>query len=273
MIREVTKQWSNDVLLKKVREMDDNSKLCPTIIQELFDNGYMGLEVPEKDGGSALSFTAACLVIEEISKIDPSVAILVDIHNTLTINAIRFWGSPELQQYWLPKLASDTVSSFCLSEPNSGSDAFSLTTTATPCEGGYAINGNKQWISNALEAGVFLVFANVDPTKGYKGITAFLVDASSDGISVGTPENKLGLKASSTCPVHFDNVFVSKDSMLGEVGMGYKYCISILNEGRIGIAAQQIGIAKGCFDIVMPYLLERKQFGQSIASFQVCCIL
>jgi alkylation response protein AidB-like acyl-CoA dehydrogenase len=272
MIKEVTKQWSNDVLLPRVREMDNASKLSSDVIEQLFDNGYMGLEVPPEDGGSGLSFTAACLVIEEISKIDPSVAILVDIHNTLTINAIRFWGSPTVQQYWLPRLASNTISSFCLSEPNSGSDAFSLSTTATPSSADqsyYRINGNKLWISNAKEAGVFLVFANVAPEKGYKGITAFLVPAESEGITVGPPEKKLGLKASSTCPVHFDNVEVSSDNILGEVGMGYKYCIQILNEGRIGIAAQQIGIAKGCFDIVMPYLLERKQFGQPIASFQV----
>jgi alkylation response protein AidB-like acyl-CoA dehydrogenase len=215
-----------------------------------------------------MSFTSACLVIEEISRVDPSVSILVDIHNTLTNNAVRFWGSPELQQKWLPRLAEDTVSSFCLSEAGSGSDAFALKTTATLDGSYFSLNGSKLWISNAKEAGVFLVFANADPSKGYKGITAFMVDATTDGISVGTPEKKLGLRASSTCPVTFDNVQVHTDDVLGEVGVGYKYCINILNEGRIGIGAQQIGIAKGCFDIAMPYLKERTQFGSAIGDFQ-----
>ena len=217
-----------------------------------------------------MSFTSACLAIEEISRVDPSVSILVDIHNTLTNNAIRFWGSETLQQKWLPRLASDTVSSFCLSEAGSGSDAFAMKTTATASSDGshYVLNGSKLWISNAREAGAFLVFANADPSKGYKGITAFMVDAQTEGITVGSPEKKLGLRASSTCPVSFDNVQVDAEDLLGEVGMGYKYCINILNEGRIGIGAQQIGIAKGCFDIAMPYLNERTQFGTAIGDFQ-----
>ena len=221
-------------------------------------------------GGSGLSFTSACLAVEEISRIDPSVALLVDIHNTLTINAVRFWGSPTLQNTWLSRLAQDTVSSFALSEAGAGSDAFSMKTTATkaPCGSYYTLNGSKSWISNAQEAGVFLVFANVNLSLGYKGITAFVTDAETPGITVGPPERKLGLKASSTCPVVFDQVKVDSMNVLGEVGMGYKYCINILNEGRIGIAAQQIGIAKGCLDIVMPYLQERTQFGTRIGDFQ-----
>ena len=209
-------------------------------------------------------------MVEEISRVDPSVAVLVDIHNTLTINAIRFWGSLDLQEKWLPRLATDTVSSFALSEAGSGSDAFAMTTTATldDDDGSYVLNGSKLWISSSKEAGVFLVFANANPSAGYKGITAFLVDAKTDGITVGKPEKKLGLRASSTCPVVFDNVRVGAEDILGEVGQGYKYCINILNEGRIGIAAQQIGIAKGCFDIVMPYMRERKQFGTAIGDFQ-----
>lgn len=211
-------------------------------------------------------------MVEEISRVDPSVAILVDIHNTLTNNAVRFWGSEALQQKWLPRLARDSVSSFALSEAGSGSDAFSMKTTATQIQDGsssYLLNGSKLWISNAPEAGVFLVFANAAPEKGYKGITAFVVDAKTEGITVGKPEKKLGLKASSTCPVMLDNVRVDVDDVLGEVGQGYKYCINILNEGRIGIAAQQIGIAKACvYDIAMPYLLERKQFGSAIGDFQ-----
>merc|ERR1712151_459121 len=241
---------------------------------DLFEYGFMGLEIDEMYGGIGMNFMSSCLVIEEIARVDPSVAILVDIHNTLTNNAIRYWGSDELKSKWLPRLATDTISSFALSEAESGSDAFAMKTTATLCHDDdgssyYTINGTKLWISNSKEAGVFLVFANVDLSLGYKGITAFLVDANIDGITVGKPEKKLGLRASSTCPVIFDNVKVNKEDILGEIGLGYKYCISILNEGRIGIAAQQLGIAKGClYDIVMPYLHERKQFDTYIADFQ-----
>jgi len=194
----------------------------------------------------------------------------VDIHNTLTNNAIRFWGSPTLQQKWLPRLSTDTISSFALSEAGSGSDAFALQTRAEISSDGsyYTINGSKLWISNSNEAGVFLLFANVNPENGYKGITAFMVDANTEGVMIGPPENKLGLRASSTCPITFENVKVDASDILGEVGMGYKYCINILNEGRIGIAAQQLGIAKGCLDASMPYLLERKQFGTPIGEFQ-----
>jgi alkylation response protein AidB-like acyl-CoA dehydrogenase len=192
-----------------------------------------------------------------------------DYSYSLTINAVRFWGSPTLQSKYLPKL-SRTLSSFCLSEASSGSDAFALQTTATasPDKSYYSLNGTKMWISSAKEASVFLVFANIDLNLGYKGISAFLVDANSEGITVGSPEKKLGLRASSTCPVIFDNVKVDAENVLGDIGKGYKYCIEILNEGRIGIGAQQVGIAKGCLDIVMPYLEERKQFGRSIGDFQ-----
>ena len=268
MIRDATRAWARNELLPLVREMDSQSAYHPSVIPSLFAQGFMGCEIPTEYGGSEMSFTAACLVVEEISRIDPAVAILVDIHNTLVINALRFWGSEELQEQWLPRLASDTVSAFCLSEAGSGSDAFSLQTTATKVDGGYRLNGNKLWISNATHAGVLLVFANVDLSLGYKGITAFLLDASTEGIKVGKPEDKLGLKASPTCPIVFEDVFVDESSVLGIVGEGYKYCIEILNEGRIGIAAQQIGIAKGCMDLAMPYLQERKQFGQSIGNFQ-----
>jgi short-chain 2-methylacyl-CoA dehydrogenase len=227
-------------------------------------------EISENYGGSGLNFTAACLVVEEISRVDPSVAILVDIHNTLTNNAVRFWGSKKLQEKWLPKLATEKVSSFALSEASSGSDAFSLKSTITKNNDEYYnLNGSKLWISNAKEAGVFLVFANLAPEQGYKGITAIMVDANSEGLSVGKPEKKLGLKASSTCPVHFDQVLVHEDDLLGKEGDGYKYCINILNEGRIGIAAQQIGIAKAClYDIAIPYMSQRQQFGTYLADFQ-----
>ncbi|KAL7557992.1 hypothetical protein ACA910_000039 [Epithemia clementina (nom. ined.)] len=270
LVKESVRSWARNDLLPVVREMDDEGKLRPDILQALFDHGFMGMEIPEQYGGSSLSFMAACLVVEEISRVDPSVAILVDIHNTLTNNAVRFWGSHDLQQRWLPRLASDTVSSFCLSEAGSGSDAFAMKTTAHRKEGDdyYILNGTKLWISNAQQAGVFLIFANANPSAGYKGITAFMVDANTPGLTIGRPESKLGLRASSTCPVILENVKVSIDDRLGDEGKGYKYCIEILNEGRIGIAAQQIGIAKGCMDVVMPYLQERKQFGQPIGDFQ-----
>mmetsp|Transcript_1243 Transcript_1243/g.1604 ORF Transcript_1243/g.1604 Transcript_1243/m.1604 type:complete len:426 (-) Transcript_1243:166-1443(-) len=270
MIRDATRSWANEQLKPIVRDMDNAGELFPDVLSGLFDCGLMGMEIPEEYGGSGMNFTSACLVVEEIARVDPSVAILVDIQNTLTNNAIRFWGSPELQSKYLPLLAQNTVSSFALSEAGSGSDAFAMRTRATPSPDGsyYTIEGSKLWISNAKEAGVFLLFANVDFEKGYKGVTAFVVDAHSEGVQVGPPEKKLGLRASSTCPVTFDGVKVDAAQVLGEVGQGYKYCINILNEGRIGIAAQQLGIAKGCFDVAMPYLMERKQFGSAIGDFQ-----
>jgi short/branched chain acyl-CoA dehydrogenase len=270
MVRDAARQWANDVLKPVVREMDDESKTHEHIIRGLFENGFMGMEIPEEFGGSAMNFTSAILVVEELSRVDPSVSIMADIHNTLTNNAVRFWGSDTLKEKWLPRLATDCVSSFALSEAGSGTDAFAMKTTATPSTDGsyYTLNGEKLWISNSREAGVFLVFANANPSLKHKGITAFMVDANTEGVHVGKPEKKLGLRASSTCPVVFDNVKVDADDVLGEVGLGYKYCINILNEGRIGIASQQIGIAKGCFDVAMPYLNDRKQFGTKLADFQ-----
>ena len=248
-----------------------DSSIEQTPVYYLFDHPLNKLqEIPEKHGGSGMNFTSALLAVEELSRIDPSVSIMVDIHNTLINNAVRFWGSPDLQAKWLPRLATNTVSSFALSEAGSGSDAFAMKTTATASDDGshYTINGEKLWISNAREAGVFLLFANAKPEDGYRGITAFVVDATTEGISVGKPEHKLGLRASSTCPVTFENVRVDASDVLGNVGEGYKYCIQILNEGRIGIGAQQVGIAKGCLDVAMPYLMERRQFGTAIGDFQ-----
>jgi len=270
MVRDMARQWSNEVLRPLVREMDEEEKMRQSVLDGLFECGFMGMEIPEEFGGSSLNFTSACLVVEELSRVDPSVSIIVDIHNTLTNNAVQFWGSAALKQKWLPRLASDTISSFALSEAGSGSDAFAMKTVAelSPDASYYTLDGTKLWISNAKEAGVFLLFANANPSAGYKGITAFMIDAQCPGITIGPPEKKLGLRASSTCPVTLENVKVGKEDVLGEVGMGYKYCINILNEGRIGIAAQQVGIAKGCLDAAMPYMEERKQFGTSIGDFQ-----
>lgn len=270
MVRDAARIWANQELRPLVREMDNECKTRPEVVQGLFDHGFMGMEIPEEYGGSGMNFTSAILVVEELSRVDPSVSILVDIHNTLTNNAVRFWGSEELKEKWLPRLAADCVSSFALSEAGSGTDAFAMKTTATPSGDGsyFTLNGEKLWISNSKEAGVFLVFANANPSLKHRGITAFMVDANTEGIHVGKTEKKLGLRASSTCPVVFDNVKVDAADVLGEVGLGYKYCINILNEGRIGIASQQIGIAKGCYDIAMPYLNDRTQFGTRLSDFQ-----
>lgn len=266
MIKESVRKWASKDLKPHVEEMETNECIHPSVIQQLFENGYMSMEINEKYGGIGANFTSACIAIQEISRIDPSVALMVDVHNTLVVNMIRFWGSDYLKEKYLPKLAQDSVASFCLSEPNAGSDAFSMITQACrSSDNSFTINGTKSWITNAKEAGVLIVFCNVNPSEGYKGITAFVVDTDTEGVNIGVRENKLGLKASSTCQIVFDNVIVDASQMLGELGKGYQYCINILNEGRIGIASQQIGIAKGCFDIVMPYLNERDQFGMKLA--------
>lgn len=269
-VRDMVRSWSSTELSPHVRTMDREGAMKPEIISSLFSNGLMGMEIPVEHGGSGMNFTSACIAVEEIAAVDPSFAILVDIQNTLTNNAVRFWGSEKLKEKWLPRLATDTASSFCLSEAGSGSDAFAMKTTALPSSDGstYTLNGSKLWISNSKEAGCFLVFANAKPEMGYKGITAFVVDADTPGIHVGKKERKLGLRASSTCPLTFEDVVISSSCVLGEVGQGYKYAIEILNEGRIGIAAQQLGIAKGAFNATIPYLRERKQFGQPIGDFQ-----
>jgi short/branched chain acyl-CoA dehydrogenase len=268
LVQESASSFAKNELKPLVRQMDEQQQIDSKVISRLFSNGFMALEIPEEHDGASLSFTSACLTIEELSRVDPSVAVMVDVHNTLVVNAIRFWGSKMLQKKYLPKLSSGCIGAFCLSEAQSGSDAFALRTSAQVSEDGsyYTINGTKLWITSAREAGAFVVFATVNPSLSYKGITAFVIDADTPGIIVGNPESKLGLKASSTCPVTFDNVKVDADNILGKVGEGYKYCIEILNEGRIGIAAQQVGIAKGCMDIVLPYLHEREQFGQKLVN-------
>jgi len=250
--------------------MDRESHMDKEVIDGLFANGIMGVEMPMDWGGAEASFTGAIATVEQIARVDPAVAVLVDIQNTLINNMLRFWGSDELQSEWGPRLCTDTVGSFCLSEPHSGSDAFALKTRAELSGDGsyYTINGSKIWISNAEHAGVFFVMANVDPSKGYKGITCFIVDGATPGIEVGAPEDKLGIRASSTCPMSFTDVKVPAANILGEVGQGYRYAIEILNEGRIGIAAQMLGLAEGAYASVMPYCFERSQFGTLIGDFQ-----
>ncbi|UYV60811.1 ACADSB [Cordylochernes scorpioides] len=228
----------------------------------------MGVEVPEKYGGPGSTFFTSMLTIEQIARVCPSLSVMVDVQNTLIVPLISRFGTEEQKQHYLPQLATNMVGSFCLSEPNSGSDAFSLSTRAVKSGSDYMITGSKLWITNADRAGVFLVMANSDPDKGYKGITCFLVDRDTPGLEVGKPENKLGLRASGTCPVNFDQVKVPASAILGELGQGYKLAISLLNEGRIGIAAQMVGLAQGCFEHATRYVLERKQFGQPLFNFQ-----
>jgi alkylation response protein AidB-like acyl-CoA dehydrogenase len=229
----------------------------------------MGIEIPEEYGGSGMNFTSAIIAIEELARVDPSVSVLVDVHNTLVNTAVMKHGTADIHRKWLPQLSSGTVGSFCLSEPASGSDAFALQTKAEKTADGYKINGSKMWITNSMEAGFFIVFANLDPSKGYRGITAFIVEKDTPGFSIAKKEKKLGIRASSTCVLNFDDVEIPKANLLGEEGKGYKIAISILNEGRIGIAAQMTGLALGAWENAAGYVWnDRKQFGQLIGTFQ-----
>jgi len=270
MMQDAVAKFCSEQLAPHVRDMDREGKMNPEVIRGLFDNGLMGVEVDAEYGGTEASFMSAIIVVEELAKVDPSVSVLCDIHNTLIINMFKFWGSDELKEEWLPRLSTDCVGSFCLSESGSGSDAFALKTKAElSSDGGhYVLNGQKMWISNSEQAGVFVVMANADMSKGYKGITTFVVPADTPGIEIGKPEDKLGIRASSTCPVTFTDCKIPASNVLGEVGKGYKYAIEILNEGRIGIGAQMVGLAQGAFDVTMPYLFQRTQFGSAIGDFQ-----
>eukprot|EP00040_Diaphanoeca_grandis_P038687 m.257046 g.257046 ORF g.257046 m.257046 type:complete len:424 (-) comp34954_c0_seq1:93-1364(-) len=270
MIKDMVTRFAQDVIQPKVKEMDRDSKMDEGVIRGLFENGLMSIEIPTEYNGTGASFTTSCLCIEELAKIDPAVSAGVDVHNTVVNNTVLKWGSEELKQRFLPGLATDHFGSFCLSEASAGSDAFALKTRAQVSADGshYTLDGEKLWISNAEHAGVLLVFANADPSLGYKGITCFVVPADTEGVEIGKAEDKLGIRASSTCPIKFTNVKVPAENILGEYGQGYKYAIGILNEGRIGIGAQMVGLAQGCFDATMPYLFERQQFGTCIGDFQ-----
>ncbi|KAJ6784213.1 hypothetical protein PWT90_01791 [Aphanocladium album] len=262
-------KFATEVVLPKAREMDEAEAMDPAIVEQLFEQGLMGIEIPEEYGGAGMNFTAAIIAIEELARADPSVSVMVDVHNTLCNTALMKWGSEALKQKYLPKLATNTVASFCLSEPVSGSDAFAMATRATETADGYTINGSKMWITNSMEAGFFIVFANLDPSKGYKGITAFIVDKDTPGFSIAKKEKKLGIRASSTCVLNFDDVTIPKENLLGKAGEGYKYAIGILNEGRIGIAAQMTGLALGAFENAVRYVWnDRKQFGALVGEFQ-----
>jgi butyryl-CoA dehydrogenase/short/branched chain acyl-CoA dehydrogenase len=248
--------------------MDDDQQFASTLVQQIFDLGLMGIEIPEELGGAGGSFFDSVLAIEAISTVDPAVAVLVDVHNTLVVNALRRWATPAQQKHWLSKLAAGTVGAYALSEAGSGSDAFALQTRAEKVAAGFRINGRKLWISNAREAGLFIVFATLDPGAGYKGITAFLVEKDTPGFTVGRKEDKLGIRASSTCELVFDGCEVPEENLLGEPGKGYKIAIETLNEGRIGIGAQMLGLAEGAWGHASKYAKERRQFGKPIAEFQ-----
>ncbi len=262
------RQFALETITPLVREMDDAQQLAPSLLPQLFSLGLMGIEVPEEHGGAGGSFFDAVLAIEAISTVDPAVAVIIDVHNTLAVSALRRWGAPAQQQRWLPRLAADTVGAYALSEAGSGSDAFALQTRAEKTAEGYRLTGRKLWISNAREAGLFFVFATLDRAAGYRGITAFLVEKNTPGFTVGRKEDKLGIRASSTCELVFDNCLVPADSVLGEPGKGYKIAIETLNEGRIGIGAQMLGLASGAWGHAARYAAERRQFGKPIAEFQ-----
>jgi butyryl-CoA dehydrogenase/short/branched chain acyl-CoA dehydrogenase len=251
-----------------VREMDESQRMDAGLVGKLFELGLMGIEIPEEFGGAAGSFFQAILAVEEISAVDPSVGVLVDVQNTLCINALIRWASEEQKRRYLPRLAGDTVGAYALSEAGSGSDAFALATRAVKRGDEFVLNGQKLWITNAKEAGLFIVFATIDPAAGYKGITAFLVEKGTPGFTLGRKEDKLGIRASSTCELVFRDCAVPAAQMLGEPGKGYKIAIETLNEGRIGIAAQMLGLAEGAWGHAARWAKERRQFGKPLAEFQ-----
>src|ERR687889_39844 len=268
MFREAVREFAETEVRPYVQEMDEAAQFRLELIPKFFELGLMGIEVPEEFGGSAGSIFMAALAIEELAKVDASAAIYVDVHNTLVNNAILRWGNGEQKARYFPRMTSGLLGAFALSEPGSGSDAFALATRAEQRGNGWALTGRKFWITNGAEAGIFIIFANTDPTKGYKGITAYLVERDFPGFSIGKKENKLGIRASSTTELILEQCVVPDRNVLGPVGQGYKIAIETLNEGRIGIGAQMIGIARGALEAATAYLKERKQFGKAIAEFQ-----
>jgi short-chain 2-methylacyl-CoA dehydrogenase len=247
--------------------MDENEQMDPAVIKGLFEQGLMGIETSSDHGGSESSFTSAIIAIEELAKVDPSVSVLCDVHNTLVNTVLRKYATQEQKDKWLPLLATEQLGSFCLSETASGSDAFALQTKAQKVGNDYVLNGTKMWITNSYEANIFLIFANIDPSKGYKGITCFI--ATKDmGIEIAKKEQKLGIRASSTCTLNFDDLKIPAENVIGGEGQGYKIAIEILNEGRIGIAAQMLGLAQGAFSLSVPYTYTRSQFSQPVGTFQ-----
>ncbi|HBP20547.1 MAG TPA: acyl-CoA dehydrogenase [Planctomycetes bacterium] len=266
--RAAVREFAESTIRPKIQEMDAAQQMDREIIDACFEMGLMGIEVPEQFGGQDGSFFMAVLAVEELARVDPAVAVMVDVQTTLFENMILKWASDELKAWVLPKVTSNTVAAYALSEAGSGSDAFALACEAKEDGDHYVLNGAKLWITNAQEAGVYAVFANVDKSKGHRGITCFLVEREAEGFSVSKKEDKLGIRASSTCEITLDNVRVPKERVLGEVGKGYKVAIETLNEGRIGIGAQMVGLALGAYEHTLKFVQERKQFGKAIADNQ-----
>src|SRR5208337_542030 len=268
LFRDTVRQFAEESVRPHVKEMDEKGVFEHSLIDQFFQLGLMGIEVPEQYGGGGGTFFEAILAVEELSAVDPSAGVVVDVQNTLVNNALLRWGNEEQKKRYLPRMCSDTVGAYALREAGSGSDAFALTTRAELKGDEYVLNGQKLWITNGKEAGVFILLATIDPAAGYKGITAFIVDKSFPGFTVGKKEDKLGIRASSTCELILEDCRVPRNNVLGEVGKGYKIAIETLNEGRIGIGAQMVGLARGAWEYAMKYAQERKQFGRAIAEFQ-----
>ncbi|MFI5104411.1 MAG: acyl-CoA dehydrogenase [Terriglobales bacterium] len=268
LFRENVRQFADENIRPKVREMDEKGVFDKGLIDQFFQLGLMGIEIPEQYGGAGGSFFEAILAVEEVSKVDPSAGVIVDVQNTLVNNALLHWTTDDQKKRYLPRQASNTVGAYALSEASSGSDAFAMQTRAEKKGSDYVLNGQKLWITNGKEADTFILFATLDPAAGYKGITAFIVEKSFPGFSVGKKEDKLGIRASSTCELILEDCKVPGNNVLGEAGKGYKIAIETLNEGRIGIGAQMLGLARGAWESALKYSQERKQFGKSISDFQ-----
>ena len=268
LFRATVREFAQQSIGPLVRQMDEEQHFASELLPQLFNLGLMGIEIPMEYGGSGGTFFEAILAVEEISAIDAAVGVLVDVQNTLCVNAFLRWGTPQQKQHYLSRMAVDTIGAYALSEAASGSDAFALQTRAELRGDHYILNGQKLWITNAKEAGIFIVFATLDPAAGYKGITAFVVEKDTPGFTVGKKEDKLGIRASSTCELILEDCRVPKENILGESGKGYKIAIETLNEGRIGIGAQMLGLAQGAWNCAAKYAKERRQFGKAIAEFQ-----
>ncbi len=268
LFQSTVRRFAREQIVPHVREMDEAGVFRKDIIHQFFEIGLMGIEIPEEYGGQGGSFFQSVLAVEELSAVDPSAGVIVDVQNTIVNNAILRWATAEQKHKYLPRLAADTVASYALSEAGSGSDAFALATQAREQGDHFLLNGRKLWITNAAESGLFLLFANANPAAGYRGITAFLIEREFPGFQVGKKEDKLGLRASSTCELILDNCRVPRENVMGEVGKGYKIAIETLNEGRIAIGAQMIGLARGALEHAVAYAKQRKQFGRTIGEFQ-----
>jgi alkylation response protein AidB-like acyl-CoA dehydrogenase len=268
LFRDSVYEFADREIRPRVQAMDEHAKIPRELIDKLFDLGVMGIEIPESYGGAGATFFHSVLGVEAISRVDPSVGVLVDVQNTLVVNALNRWGNEDVKRRFLTRLANGTVGAYALSEAGSGSDAFALATRGAERGDGFVLNGRKLWITNGNEADIFIIFANINPEAGYRGITAFLVERGTPGFTVGKKEDKLGIRASSTCELILEDCQVARTNVLGEIGKGYKVAIETLNEGRIGIGAQMIGLAQGALDHTVRYTKERKQFGKPIADFQ-----